>query len=85
MAKPSIQDKIGSYIGSLVGIGILAVVFHYILAILFAVDVPWFIDYFATLVLCGLGKHPVIVAYWIVFAICLVLLYAGVPVPFIQR
>jgi len=85
MAKPSIEDKIGSYIGSIVGIGILAVVFHFILKYTFAKDVPWFIDFFATLIFTRFGGIRMIWAYWIVLAVCLVLLYAGVPVPFIQR
>lgn len=84
MAK-STEDKIVSYIGGIVGIGILAVVFHFTLKWATGFDVSWFIDYFATLVFVGLGRSPVIVAYWIVFAVCLVLLFAGVPVPFIQR
>jgi len=84
MAKPSIEDKIGSYIGSIVGIGMLAVVFHFILKWAAGFDVPWFIDYFVTFIFTQFGGIRVIWAYWIVFAVCLVLLYAGVPVPFLE-
>ncbi len=77
MAKQSIEQKIGNYIGYLVGMALLAILFNYILIWTTGVNVPWFLDYFVTLVFIGFGGRRLIAVYWMAFTILLVLWYLG--------
>ncbi len=73
-------------IGTLIGTAVLAIFFNYDLKWYFGRNVPWYIDWFAVFLLTLNVRLRQYVS-WIIFgsfAIGLVCVYAGVPLPLIK-